>query len=785
VIWPGVNLPRLALGLLLGRRPARLDGEFTAPGIAAPVLIRRDTWGVPHITAETEPDAWYGLGFCHGQDRSFQLEGLLRVVRGSVAELAGPGAVGIDRLSRRIGLRRSAELQLGVLSPERRAAFEAYASGITAGRSLGLPRQAHEFALLRSQPTPWAAADAIAAGKLQSCLLISSWDSELARLKILSEDGPEALAALDPAYPAWQPVSTPATGRAGPALDRLAGDLALLWAAVGGQGGSNNWALAGERTASHRPILANDPHLASSLPPHWYLCHIQTPLWAAAGASFVGIPALAAGHNGFAAWGLTAGCVDNADLFLEELGPDGRTVRDGDGFVECSLRTERITVKGGATVVEEILETPRGPIISPAIEGETRAISLRAVWLDALPVEGLLRAHEARSFDDFRRFFAAWPGPSLNMAYADESGSIGWQLAGQAPRRREGLGSVPLPGWEARAGWEDGLVPFKEMPFAENPSSGFVATANNRPVPAGEGPFLGEDWIDGYRVARIAERLAQRSDWDVASTQALQLDQQSLPWREMRGAVLRATGTSPDAQLALQILGDWDGVVAPWSVGATVFELFATELARRLAQAKAPRSYEWALSRGFSPLLPQSGMAFRRAGQLAQLLRDQPDGWFDRPWVVEIGDSLAAAVASLRTLRGPRKDGWAWGVARPLTLRHAMSVRRPLGSIFDIGPFPWGGDTNTVGQASVDPLDPLANSGAIASLRLVVDVGAWENCRFVLPGGQSGNPFSPHYADQVPLWRRGAGIPIPWTEAAVAAVTQHSLRLLPCPADTE
>ena len=148
--------------------------------------------------------------------------------------------------------------------------------------------------------------------------------------------------------------------------------------------------------------------------------------------------------------GMTAGCVDNADLFLEEVDVGGRKVRDGDGFVECALRTEQIRVKGSKAVLEEILETPRGPVIGPALDGETRAISLRAVWLDALPVEGLLRAHESRSFDEFRGFFAAWPGPSLNMAYADESGTIGWQLVGQAPRRRSGLGDVPLPGWEAR-----------------------------------------------------------------------------------------------------------------------------------------------------------------------------------------------------------------------------------------------------------------------------------------------------------------------------------------------
>ena len=170
-----MNLPKLLFGLLLGRRLPVVEGEIAVRGPSGPILIRRDQWGIPHISAETEPDAWYGLGFCHGQDRGFQLEALLRVVRGTVAELAGLEAVPIDRLSRRIGLHRSAERQLEVLSPARRAAFEAYVAGINAAQSRGLWQRAHEFALLRTKPSRWTAADAIAAGKLQSCLLISSW----------------------------------------------------------------------------------------------------------------------------------------------------------------------------------------------------------------------------------------------------------------------------------------------------------------------------------------------------------------------------------------------------------------------------------------------------------------------------------------------------------------------------------------------------------------------------------------------------------------------------------
>jgi len=773
-----VNLARVVFGLLLGRRLPVTSGSIALPGIGSPIEIRRDRWGVPHIRAGSEADAWFGLGFCHAQDRAFQLESLLRLVRGTVAEVVGGDALSLDRLSRRIGFHRSAERQLGVLSDGVRASVEAYANGVTAGQTAGLRRRPHELVLLRRQPTPWTAADVLGVGKLQACLMVSSWDTELARLRILAADGAEALTALDPSYPPNHPVSVPPGAPAGAAIDRLASDIERFAAATGVAGGSNSWALAGSRTAGGRPLLANDPHLAPALPSPWYLCHIQSSEWAGTGASFVGTPGIAAGHNGFSAWGLTAGCVDNADLFLEQIGPDGRSVREGNAFVACPLRTEQIHVRGGQSVVEEVLETPRGPIIGPALDDVTRVISLSAVWLDALPLEGLLHVPRSHNFEQFRRCFAAWPGPSLNLTYADASGSIGWQLAGQAPRRRHGHGRLPTPGWADGSGWEEQHIPFEEMPYVLNPPAGFVASANNRPLPAGEGPFLGEDWADGFRMARIAEVLARRDDWDVAGTMALQLDQRSLVWRAIRARVLASPRQHADTRLALELLEVWDGTVSAASAAAAIFELFVSEMTLRTARAKAPKSYAWALSRGFSRLMPHTNLDFRRAGHLVQTLLDQPDGWFERSWPDETADALAEVVARLRSLRGSATDRWGWGAVRPLTLTHPMSRRRLLGRIFNLGPFPWGGDTNTIGQAGVDLIDPLSQPNAIAGLRLVIDVGAWDKSRFVLPGGQSGNPCSPHYADQLPLWRRGEAITIA-SEGGLDDAAGQVLRLQP------
>ena len=776
-----MNIPRLALRLLLGRRLPITAGDLVVAGISRPVAIGRDSFGIPYIEAETDEDAWFGLGFCQGQDRAFQLEVILRVVRGTLAELVGEKGLALDRLSRRIGFAHSAERQLEVLDDDIRRITEVFAGGVNQGATVGSTQVAHEFRLVRGKPNVLTAVDVLGFAKLQSFLLGSNWATELARMKILEGDGPEAMAALDPAYPRWLPVTSPPGALAGPAADRLSEDVAALTAVAGPGGGSNNWVVSASRTAAGRPLLACDPHLSPSTPPHWYLAHIRTPQWTAAGATLVGAPGFPAGHNDVAAWGITAGLLDDTDLFVEEVDPGGRRVREGDEMVPCDVRTELIRVKGGRTVDEEVLVTPRGPIIGPALDGELGAISIRATWLDPRPVRGALVIHRARDFQEFRSAWEHWPVASLNVLYADVSGTIGWQLAGDAPVRRKGWGTLPLPGWDLEAGWEEDTVPFEEMPTDENPEAGYIATANNRPLAEGDGPFLGVDWLDGYRVARIGEVLEARRDWDLAGLQRLQMDLRSVPWREIRDTVLAVPVEDEAACQAIALLEDWDGVVTADSPAASVFELFVDGMSHRVAGFKAPRSASWVVGCGSGDLMTHTSFALRRVGTVVRLLKESPPDWFHRGWQQEVADALAGVVRELRRRLGPDPRKWAWGRLRPLTFVHPVGRSRLLGNIFNLGPFPWGGDANTIGQAAPPPQDTARNPVFVASMRMVVDVGDWESCRFSLPGGQSGNPVSPHYQDLLPHWLRGDGVPIAWSKRNVDAAAVSTLRLTPSP----
>jgi penicillin G amidase len=752
-----VSLARGVLRLM-GRRLPLTSGTLSVAGLSSPVTVRRDRYGIPHVRAESDLDAFFALGFCQAQDRSFQLEMLLRASRGTLAELVGEEGLAVDRPSRRIGFARAARAQLAALGERERAALEAYAAGVNAGR-----RRPHELALLRRAPTPWTAADALGALGLVSLGLAGNWDMELGRLRVLELDGPEALRAVDPSYPSWLAVTAPPGHPAGTAADRLAQDVSALATVVGG-GGSNNWALAGSRTASGRPLVANDPHLSPTLPAFWYLVHLSTPEWEVAGASVVGAPGAAVGHNDVVAWGVTNSGADVVDLYLVEDGSES----DNDGI---QVMEEVISVRGERDVVERVVVTPRGPVVSPS-DGESPAIAMRATYLEEVPLAGILDAPRARSWAQLRDAFADWPGAPLNLVGADAEGTIGWKVVGAVPRRPESVsGLMPQPA--SAPEWE-GLIPFAEMPGLEAPAEGFVATANNKPVPDGAGPWIGADWMDGYRVQRISEALTEREDWDVESVLALQRDVRSLPWRDMRESVLGAPREDPAARRAAELLEGWDGEMAPDSVPAALFSLFVADLARRAAAARAPRSVEWALGRGSSPIVPWTYVGLRQTGHLARLLRERPEGWFEDGWDAAVAASLAAAVAQLDA-----SGAATWGALRTLTLRHPLGGRPPFQRAFNLGPIPYGGDTNTVAQASNPPLDPTGDPLYVATLRIVMDVGDWDSSRVALAGGQSGNPLSPHYRDLFDHWRRGEAVPLAFSEAAVASATVSTLVLEP------
>ena len=369
-----------------------------------------------------------------------------------------------------------------------------------------------------------------------------------------------------------------------------------------------------------------------------------------------------------------------------------------------------------------------------------------------------------------------WPGLPLNVVYADETGTIGWQLIGQLPKR---TGPASLLPQTVDKEWT-GLVPFDEMPFIANAEKGFIATANQPPnVPNPED--FGFDYIDGYRAETIADEIAKRAEpWDVAACVALQTDTRCLPWEEIRDIVLAVPATNPQTREALDLLRDWDGRVSIDSPAASIYELLVAELCVRVAKAKAPKSWEAALGDVGLGAAGHNLFADRRVSHLVKLLREQPPGWFD--WPAVMSEILGAIVTRLRREAGPSPPFWAWGHLRQLRLDHHLFGKHwLLGRIFNLGPVPCGGDQNTISQAGARPLNPTDFTHNMANMRTVFDLADLSRSQFVLCGGQSGNPCSPHHADQLPLWQAGETITIAWHQDDVIRTAKDTLRLLPAP----
>lgn len=757
-------LLRTLLGIGLGKRLPTVDGDVTVPpGLRATVIIRRDTNGIPYVQAQNDDDAFFGLGFCQAQDRAFQIELLVRVARGTLSELVGPDGLPVDRLARRIGFSRIAEKQLAASDDAMRAQFTSFARGVNAGLAYGANKKCHEMTLLGAKYTTFAPHDPAAVLAFLAFALSSNWDAELARLRVLREDGRDALLALEPSL-------APYERELFAAIDALEAADALLGGAsrmreVGAVGAASNaWAIAPRRTATGRPILASDPHLSPTLPAPWHLVHVRAPDWAISGACFITQPVVSIGHNEHVAWGITAGHVDNTDLFVEHVGPDGRSVREGDRFVRCGMRRETIAVKGGPDETLEVLVTPRGPIVGDVLGPSRDAISIKGTWMTTRTLHAY-KAHRARDVDEARAVFDGYPGPSESRVFADVKGSIAWQVHGDIPVRKGGHGLVPAPGWDPAFGWKEERLPFAKHPRGKDPERGFVATANQCPPELPDDVFCGVDWLDRHRYERIVEKLDAKSDWTIADVLDMHLDRRSTLTRELLPLFVAAV-TDP---IAKKWLEPWDGELAPSSVAASIFELGFADLARRVTRRHAPNAWRTALGEGINDVLLHGPNAIRRVGEITRLVRALPAS--------EIADALAGAVRELRTKFGSRDSEWRWGKVRPLRLRHAFAKQPPLDRLFALRDIAIGGDVTTIPQGSVDFQDPLGDPIGVPNMRAAIDVGAWENSRWSLLGGQSGNPCSPHFGDLLEHWDRGEGVSIAWSREEVERRATSTLTL--------
>lgn len=756
--------------LVLQQTLPRTAGTLWLVGPGAEIEIVRDRHGIPHIEAKSVTDAYFALGFVHAQDRLWQMEVQRRIASGRLSEVFGARALDFDRTMRTLGLRRHAEASLAHLSPQARAALEAYAAGVNAQMKSSAWPPPPEFLVFTLTPEPWVPADSLGWLKMMAWDLGGSFRAELLRMA-LAKAGltPQQIQEFLPPYPGDAPVALPDLA----ALYRDVGiDPVRLGAALPGAPGSgigsNNWVVSGARSATGKPLLANDPHLGLSAPSIWYFAHWRAPEMNAIGATLPGVPMMVLGRNDRIAWGFTNTGPDVQDLYLEKVDPadPGRYLTPS-GSTPFETRTELIRVKGAADVSLTVRRTRHGPVISDVMprmgdlldKGHVMAFAWTALVDDDRTAEAGLKALEAKTWGDFVAAFRDYVAPQQNIVYADADGNIGFLAPGRVPVRKpenDLNGQAPSPGWDARYDWA-GFIPYDELPRSLNPASGKVVTANNKIVPPDYPHHITSDWQEPYRAQRITALVEARPTHSVESFKAIQGDVLSLPMLDLLPHLRAAPAASARAAQAIEMLRKWDGVMAadraePLIVSGWLRELskaiYADELGPAFAEIRDIRP------RFLQAVLADEGGQSRWCDDIGTPVRET--------CAQLLGRSLDTAIAALADTHGGDIAKWRWGEAHVARSRHRPFGGQPvLGDIFDIAvPTPGDGFTVNVGKSDMrDERDPFGNRHA-ASLRAVYDLADLDRSVFIHSTGQSGNVVSPHYDDLAEPWSRLGYLPM-------------------------
>ncbi len=772
------------------------SGKQVIKGLNEAVSIQFDANDIPHIKAKNPSDALFALGYLHASERSWQMEMNRRLASGRLSEILGEETVKIDRFMRTLGIKHAAEKQLERYPIEAKRLLQAYADGVNAGNvNLGwaLPI---EYFLTRSKPGYFSAADSVAWMLVLALDLGGNWQKELQRLGLAQYLTTAQVWEVIPPYPDTKPVSNvdfaklyqdlqvyptskksqlqqpthPPQAQPAKFLQNKT-DLQLSHFLPGGKDGmgSNNWVLSGNKTASGKPLLANDPHLGLSAPSAWYFVHIDAPKLQVIGATMPGIPAVIIGRTNQIAWGFTNTNPDVQDLYLEQLDPKNNSLYRGpDGPLSFQVREEIIDIKGENSLRFIVKESRHGPIISDAyeqakntIDANRYALALRwaALDLENQSLATLLDMNRAESIDAFKNSLRHFYAPMQNIVMADTSGNIAFQVAGVAPKRTlyQGLyGIAPAPGWDRQYDWSS-YIPFDQLPASTNPAEGWLASANQQILADNNPNPLTADWELPFRYDRIKQLLGAQNKHDLNSMRAMQGDTLSLGAMPLLALFKSVQSNHPLSNSAKQITNTFAGEMVANSAAPTIFNAWADQLTRLL----------------FSRLgnLFEQEYGKRRQFREALILQiaNPNSPWCDQPSSAAVENCAETAklaydlaLDQLSSAYGTDPQKWLWGQAHLAIAEHRPFSKVPLlNKIFNlVNPFPGDSFSVNVGRLELGKSkQPYATKQA-ASMRIIFDFADLDQSTFIYPTGQSGWVQSNRYRNLNSLWANNDALPL-------------------------
>lgn len=762
---------------------------LTVAGLSERVIIRRDKRGIPYIEAGNDRDLYFAQGYATATDRLWQMELLRRTARGELAEIFGEGALAEDKQRRTMGYTRVVEAEIKRFKPKSLELLESYARGVNALIDV-LDEQTlpTEFKILQIRPRPWTVPDSMIIVKMFAETLNTTWQADFMRAAFVRLPR-EKRAALFPEIspldviivgsdkkvaPA-KPVSVETSEKVSNDLVREVVDITNVMEASRERLGlyaeslaaSNNWVVNGKRTASGKPLLANDPHLAPAAPGIWYMTHLAAPGIRVAGVTAPGLPGIVIGHNGHVAWGFTNVGPDVQDLYLERFDQDNPTrYQIPGGWKEAEVHTEQIKVRKSfasneTNVVElKVTVTRNGPVI---LERDGNRYSLKWTALDPSieTGEGFYGINRARNWREFTQALSRYTGPMQNMVYADLQGNIGYYAAGPVPMRKAGNGSMPYDGSTDAGDWT-GFIPFEQLPSLYNPPAGFILTANQRIVGTDYPYFLSRQWPPPYRARRIFQLLEQKSKLTAEDFRRIQGDTYSFAGVNFATEFLKtikSSETPVEGKLleTVRELEKWNGHADADSKAALLVGAMRTVFQTRILNAALGQDlaklYTWANAATF----------------IDHVLTEKPALWLPKEFkdYTELFRACEADMRSGLVARlGADESKWTWGQLAPVRFPHPL-LALPAGEQFLIPPVPQNGGGGTV------------NAGRGVSMRMIADLSNWDKTQMGLPLGSSGDPASPHWKDQLDDWRNVTPALFPFSDRAVKAASRSEIVLTP------
>lgn len=746
---------------------AQHEGKSIVSGLDGPVTIVRDRWGIPHVRATTSHDAFFAQGFCMGQDRAWQIELQRHMARGSAAALINKGLLNLDRSNRTLGFGRLADNEWNHQTPEARKVLDAYAAGVNA--AIATQPVPFEFRVLGHAMLPWSPADSLAIIKMVSSGQI--WASKLKLGQVAAQLGVEAAEAMLPVVPEGSAIIVPSgagwTGLPHPYLQDISVAMGEPDGLVAAGGGSNCWVIAGSRTASGAPLVAGDPHLPVTLPGQWYVMHIECPEFTVAGAVNPGYPGpMFYGHNTKVAWTMTHAQGDRWDLYRERIrqGPNGPEALFRGAWEPLERIPQQYEVRDEESRNGETWLTRHGPVVFGDPERDEEVVA--AGWGLAEPAHdidamlAMLRADTAAQAHDALRMYDSLSG---NFCFADGAGDIGYQYAGRIPKRKPAI--VPVPGWTGKHEW-DGEVPKSELPFTDNPANGYLLTANNKTTTPDYPHYLSYV-ATPYRADRLRELLEAQETFAPSDMAAMQGDQTSVQARGFAARFAAARPSTVGGNRLVEMLGAWDAKLREDGP-----EGLALDEACEALTSRTVRAY-------FAPLhvAPSVTALEERRILFNQLTADSPLVLVtESTWGEALAASLDAASATLSERFGDDTSTWRWDAVHRVRWRHNLGRDGELANVLNAPTIPIGSD-GTAPFATAADRDGYVMAGV--SYRQIFDMSDLNAAQVCIPPGNSGQPGSPHYLDNLERWRKVEYHPLLIEWADIEANAESHLQLVP------